>query len=117
MICYRQIANPRKINTQIDVSAEELRKFENSQENQEVPDQFYEGVVDILTDGEMMEDPLPERGDDITERAERPKKKRREKAKPLEDGLDLSGEFPRENTLRPRLGNTTEAHLAVLGNS
>ena len=65
----------------------------------------------------MAVDPLPERDEDITERAERPKKKRRGKATPLEVGLDLSGEFPRENTLRPRLGNTTEAHLAVLGNS
>ena len=66
--------------------------------------------------GEMMEDPLPERNEDIPERAERPKKKRREKAKPLEDGLDLSGEFHRGNMSRPSLGNTKEANLAVLGN-
>ena len=43
-------------------------------------------------------------------------KKRIEKAKPLEVGLDSGGGFPMENMSGPSLENTTEAHLAVLGN-
>ena len=50
----------------------------------------------VLPGEETMEDPLPEREKDIPERAERPKKKRRGKAKPLKVGLDPSGDFPRK---------------------
>ena len=44
------------------------------------------------------------------------KKKRIEKAIPLEVRLDLRGEFHRGNMVMPSLGNTKEAHLAVLDN-
>ena len=41
-----------------------------------------------------MGDQLPEREEDVPVRADRLKKKRRDKEKPLEAGLDLSVKFP-----------------------
>ena len=60
---------------------------------------------------------MPGREEDIPERAERPKKKRREKAKPLKFGLDSGGDFHMENMLMSSPENTKAAHLAALGNS
>ena len=47
------------------------------------------------------------------ERAERPKKERRGKAKPLEVELDLGGECSRANMSISSLPNGKEAHLGV----
>ena len=53
--------------------------------------------------------------EDDAEGAERPKKKRREKAKSLEVELDSSGEFPRGYMVRSSLGNKKGSHLVDLG--
>ena len=50
------------------------------------------------------------------EKEERPKRKRREKAKPLEVELDVSGGYSRGNMSMSSLENGKEAHLVVLGN-
>ena len=51
------------------------------------------------------------------EKEERPKKKRRSRANPLEVELDLSGGFPRENMLRYSLEDENEAHIVLANGS
>ena len=56
--------------------------------------------------------PIPKRRSGVAqEKEERPKKKRREKANPLEVELDLGGEFPRGNMLMSSLENENEARV------
>ena len=82
------------VNTQIDVSADLFQKLDFLRKNAE---QSYDGEEDVLPTEEAIGNPLPERrASDISERAERPKMKRRGKALRLEVELDLSEEFPME---------------------
>ena len=77
--------NQEEADAQIDASAKEFRKLESSEENQEEDNQFYEGKQGVQPLGEKLDIPHSETSEeDGAERADRPKKKRIEKANPLE---------------------------------
>ena len=95
MIIDRQNSQ-RGIGPQIDILAGEFQKVGNSEEFPEGWNQFPDGDGYVLSgDGNMdrLHSKMSDRCDE--EKEERPKKKSREKAKPLEVELDRSGEFPR----------------------
>ena len=70
-----------EIDSKIDISAKEFQKLESPDGIQEEGDQFYEGEGDVLPEEGNLDRPHSEMFEGgETERAERPKKKRRGKA-------------------------------------
>ena len=104
-----------EIDSKIDISAKEFQKLESPDGIQE-ENRSYEGEGDVLPVGENLGRPHSEMFEGgETERAERPRKKRSEKAKPLEVELDLGGDS-KGGMLRSSLENGKGSHLVALSN-
>ena len=85
--------------------------FKGWEKNKElVNERDEEGIPGHLEEG----NPFCEREMEIPRKEERPRMKRRERDAPWGIEMDPSGGSDRRNMLKSKLGDTKEAHLAVL---
>ena len=84
-----------EIDSQIDVSTKQFQKLESPEGVREGDNQFSEGEGMFCRGGPLGGPLSGTMEEDDAEKAERPKKKRREKAETLEVELDLSGKSHR----------------------
>ena len=98
-----------EVSNQIDKLAKEFEELDGNEESV--------GEKDVIMNPENMEEEIPfhEEEMEIPIREERPKAKRREKAKSWDVTIDLSGKFPRQNMLKSALMDKKESNVAFFG--